>query len=60
MVQPPCDKKPFVLHGERLEAHKKVTLDWLENGFIEAIPGGKENAEWLSMTFPVPKKTPGE
>ena len=38
----PVRQKPFVLHGERLEAHKKVTLDWLENGFIEPIPGGKE------------------
>jgi len=54
----PVRQKPFVLHGERLEAHKKVTKDWIENGFIEPIPGGKANAEWLSMTFPVPKKDP--
>ena len=56
----PVRQKPFVLHGERLEAHKKITQEWIDNGYIEPIPGGKENSEWLSMTFPVPKKNPGE
>jgi hypothetical protein len=56
----PVRQKPFVLHGERLEAHKKITQEWIDNGYIEPIPGGKENSEWLSMTFPVPKKGPGE
>ena len=53
----PVPQKPFVLHGERWDAHKKVAQDCLDNGFIEPIPGEKANAEWLSMTSPVPKKT---
>ena len=56
----PTRQKPFVLHGERLEAHKTVTKEWLENGYLEPIEGGPGKSEWLSMTFPVPKKNPGE
>ena len=56
----PTRQKPFVLHGERLEAHKQVVKDWLDNGYIEPAEGGPGKSEWLSMTFPVPKKNPGE
>jgi len=56
----PVRQKPYMLHGERLEAHKTCAQDWIDRGYIEPIPGGKENSEWLSMTSPVPKKNPGE
>ena len=52
----PMRQKPFMLHGEKAEAHKKVVQEWLDNGYLELA----EDSEWLSMTFPVPKKNPGE
>ena len=30
----PQRQKPFRLQGERLEAHKKVTQDWADIGFL--------------------------
>ena len=52
----PVRQKVFGVHGERALAHKKVTQEWLDNGYLELA----EESEWLSMTFPVPKKNPGE
>ena len=52
----PVRQKPFMLHGEKAEGHKKVVREWLDNGYLE-LAG---DSEWLSMTFPVPKKNPGE
>ena len=52
----PVRQKPFMLHGEKAEGHKKVVQEWLDNGYLE-LAG---DSEWLSMTFPVPKKNPGE
>ena len=53
--------KPFNMHGERLEAYKKVTQDWWDHGFIERPTKG--GCEWLSQGFVVPKNQthfPGE
>ena len=47
--------KPFNMHGERLEAYKKVTQDWWDHGFIERPTKG--GCEWLSQGFVVPKKS---
>ena len=52
----PVRQKVFGVHGERAAAHKQVTQEWLDNGYLELA----EESEWLSMTFPVPKKNPGE
>jgi hypothetical protein len=51
----PIRQKPFFLHGERKEALEKITQDWLDKKFIE--PATTKNSEWLSQTFPVPKKS---
>ena len=51
----PTRAKPFFLHGERKEALEKITQDWIEMKFIE--PATTKNVEWLSQTFPVPKKS---
>ena len=51
----PTRSKPFVMHGERQEAHKIVTEDWENRGYIERQVKG--NCEWLSQTFVVPKKS---
>ncbi len=48
------------MFGGKLEAHTKVTQEWVDNGYIEPVKGGAGKAGWLSMTFPVPKKNPGE
>ena len=52
----PVRQKPFFMHGERKEALEKVTQDWIDKKFIE--PATSKNSEWLSQTFPVPKKNP--
>jgi hypothetical protein len=52
----PTRQKPFVLHGERFEAHKKVTQEWWDRKFVERLPKGTVS-EWLSVTFVVPKKS---
>ena len=51
----PVRQKPFFMHGERREALDKITQNWLEMKFIE--PPSSKNSEWLSQTFPVPKKS---
>jgi hypothetical protein len=51
----PVRQKPFFMHGERREALDKITQNWLEMRFIE--PPSTKNSEWLSQTFPVPKKS---
>ena len=57
----PVRQKPFHLNGGKFEAHKKVTKEWLDNGYLEEAEGGPGRPnEWLSMTFPVPKKVKGE
>ena len=56
----PTRQKVYTMFGEKLEAHKQVTKKWIENGYIEPVKGGAGKAGWLSMTFPVPKKNPGE
>ena len=52
----PQRTRPFVMQGEKLEAHKKITQQWREANFIERPPKGVA-LEWLSSTFPVPKKS---
>ena len=52
----PIRQKPFVMHGERHEAYKKVVHDWIDNDFIERHFKGR--GEWLSQGFVVPKKQP--
>ena len=51
----PTRAKPFFMHGERKEALEKITQEWLDRKFIE--PATIKNVEWLSQTFPVPKKS---
>jgi hypothetical protein len=51
----PTRAKPFFMHGERKEALEQITQDWLKMEFIE--PATTKNVEWLSQTFPVPKKS---
>ena len=31
----PTQKKPFRMHRERGEAHKRVTQDWIDRGYLE-------------------------
>ena len=50
----PIRQKPFMMHGERHEAYKKVVEDWIENKYIERPTKGR--GEWLSQGFVVPKK----
>ena len=52
----PTRSRPFVMHGERHEAMLKITQDWIDHKFIERPESG--GSEWLSATFPVPKKSP--
>ena len=49
----PQRQKPFRMHGERYDAHVKVTEDWLANKFLE--PPTARKCEWLTQTFVVPK-----
>ena len=51
----PTRQKPFFMHGERKEALEKITQEWIDMKFIE--PATTKNSEWLSQTFPVPKKS---
>lgn len=51
----PTRSKPFRLHGEKHEAMCEVARQWLDRKFIEPVPRGIP-VEWLSNTFPVPKK----
>ena len=69
---PQC-AKPWSMAGERGEAHRIVTQDWFDKGYIERpptiaqpenFPVSKKgcpthcfNCEWLSQTFVVPKKS---
>ena len=50
----PTRSKPFLVHGERRAALEKIVDDWEKMKFIE--PATAKNSEWLSQTFPVPKK----
>ena len=50
----PQRQKPFRMHGERYDAHVKVTEDWLEHKFLE--PPTAKKCEWRTQTFVVPKK----
>ena len=52
----PTRQRPFVMHGEKREAHIKVTQDWLDHKLMEKPPEGVQ-IEWLSQTFVVPKKS---
>ena len=45
------------MHGERGEGHKTMTKEWVDRQYIERPP---QASEWLSPTFVVPKKNPGE
>jgi hypothetical protein len=47
-------QKPFYVHGERQEAMKKITQDWVDKKFIERPQKG---VEWLCQGFAVPKKS---
>ena len=51
----PTRTKPFQMHGERHEAMKKITEQWVEKGFVERPQKG--GIEWLSPAFAVPKKS---
>ena len=48
----PIRQKPFVQHGERHEAHIKITEDHVERKFIERPPPGSF-LEFLTRTFVV-------
>ena len=50
----PIRQKPFMMHGERHEAYKRVVQDWIDNKYIERPTKGR--GEWLSQGFVVPKK----
>ena len=52
----PIRQKTFVQHGERHEAHIKITEDHVERKFIERPPPGSF-LEFLTRTFVVPKKS---
>ena len=51
----PTRAKPFQMYGERNEALKKITQEWVERKFIERPPKG--GSEWLSPAFAVSKKS---
>ena len=51
----PKRQKPYVFFGEKEEALRKITQEWIDKGYIER-PTGK-NCEWLSQAFAVPKKS---
>ena len=51
----PTRSKPFRMHGEKYEAHVKVTEEWLEKKLEKPKEG--QFIEWLSQTFVVPKKS---
>ena len=51
----PQRQKPFVQFGEKQEALKKVTQQWIDQGFIERPK--EKNCEWLCQAFVVPKKS---
>jgi hypothetical protein len=51
----PHRSKAFQMHGEKLEAMKKITQDWLDQGLVE-FPN-KKGIEWGCQAFPVPKKS---
>ena len=48
----PQREKPFKMHGEREEAHRRFTKDWMAHKFIERVEGP---SEWLPQSFVVPK-----
>ena len=52
----PQRQKPFKMHGEREEAHKQITEDWISHKFLERPPPFRQ--EWLHQSFPVEKKSP--
>ena len=52
----PTRTKPIYLHGERCEAFKIVTENWVKEGLIERPPENY-NIEWVSPAFVVPKKS---
>ena len=51
----PTRAKPFQMYGERQEAMKKITQDWVDKKFIERPQKG--GTEWLSQAFAVSKKS---
>ena len=51
----PTRTKPFQMHGERQEAMKTITQQWVEKGFVERPQKG--TMEWLSPAFAVAKKS---
>ena len=51
----PQRQKPFRLQGEKLEAHKILTMDWADHHLIERPEKGAP-LDWLSQTFVLPKK----
>jgi len=53
----PTRQKVYTMFGEKLEAHTKVTQEWVDNGYIEPVKGGAGKAGWLSMTFSSQKRT---
>ena len=50
----PQRQKPFYQHGERHDAMKQITEDWLSKKFIERP---RKGVEWLCQAFAVPKKS---
>jgi hypothetical protein len=51
----PQRQKTFRQFGEKNEALKKITQEWIDRGFIEK-PTDRQN-EWCSQAFAVPKKS---
>jgi len=50
----PQRQKPFYQHGERVDAMKKITDDWISKKFIERPTAA---VEWLCQGFAVPQKS---
>ena len=51
----PFRQKPFQQHGEKNDAMKKITQQWVDADFIERPT--VRNCEWLAQGFAVPKKS---
>ena len=51
----PHRSKAFHLHGEKLEAMKTITQEWLDADLVERPTG--QGSEWGCQAFPVPKKS---
>ena len=51
----PTRQCAYPMHGEKMEAYRKIVEEWLELGFLEKPT--KLGIEWCSAGFPIPKKS---